>query len=108
MLNGRPMHQNDYTTYRAVFTCLNFEFTFIEVQAEKAEKLKDKESENKISPILLAMQPILRFLQLLCENHNYELQVSLLFFQIFKTKCCGNIKIYFISYFVLELSTASE
>ncbi|XP_011690390.1 PREDICTED: inositol 1,4,5-trisphosphate receptor isoform X3 [Wasmannia auropunctata] len=33
----------------------------------------DKE-EGQLSPKVLVMQPILRFLQLLCENHNRELQ----------------------------------
>lgn len=33
--------------------------------------------ENQLSPKVLVMQPILRFLQLLCENHNRELQVLL-------------------------------
>lgn len=31
--------------------------------------------EGQLSPKVLVMQPILRFLQLLCENHNRELQV---------------------------------
>lgn len=34
-----------------------------------------KEKEYKLPPKLLIMQPIFRFLQLLCENHNSELQV---------------------------------
>lgn len=33
--------------------------------------------EGQLSPKVLVMQPILRFLQLLCENHNRELQVLL-------------------------------
>ena len=39
-----------------------------------ADKTKEKD-ENKMSPEIAVMQPILRFLQLLCENHNQELQV---------------------------------
>jgi len=42
--------------------------------AEKMEKHKDKERRDKLSPKVLVMQPILRFMQLLCENHNPELQ----------------------------------
>lgn len=42
--------------------------------AEKLEKHKDKEERNKLSTKVLVMQPILRFLQLLCENHNPDLQ----------------------------------
>ncbi|XP_059613160.1 inositol 1,4,5-trisphosphate receptor [Phlebotomus argentipes] len=42
--------------------------------AEKMEKHKDKDERNKLSSKVLVMQPILRFLQLLCENHNPDLQ----------------------------------
>ncbi len=44
---------------------------------DAAEKSKDKE-EKKMSPQIKMMQPILRFLQLLCENHNRELQVGII------------------------------
>lgn len=44
--------------------------------AEKLEKQKDKDEQNKLSSKVLVMEPILRFLQLLCENHNRDLQVS--------------------------------
>lgn len=37
-----------------------------------ADKAKD---ELEMSPVISIMQPILRFLQLLCENHNRDLQV---------------------------------
>jgi hypothetical protein len=41
------------------------------------EMLTDKKEKDdkKISPEIECMQPILRFLQLLCENHNRDLQV---------------------------------
>lgn len=45
-----------------------------EILAEKLEKRKDRDDHNKLSVKVLVMQPILRFLQLLCENHNPELQ----------------------------------
>ncbi|XP_053672160.1 inositol 1,4,5-trisphosphate receptor [Anopheles nili] len=45
-----------------------------DILAEKLEKHKDKDEQNKLSNKVLVMQPILRFLQLLCENHNPELQ----------------------------------
>lgn len=45
-----------------------------DILAEKLEKHKDKEDRNKLSNKVLVMQPILRFLQLLCENHNPDLQ----------------------------------
>ncbi|XP_050529247.1 inositol 1,4,5-trisphosphate receptor [Daktulosphaira vitifoliae] len=41
---------------------------------EKLEKQREKENQNKLSPKILVMQPIMRFLQLLCENHNRYLQ----------------------------------
>jgi inositol 1,4,5-triphosphate receptor type 1 len=43
-------------------------------QAEKADRAKEREEENKLSPKVAVMKPILRFLQLLCENHNREMQ----------------------------------
>lgn len=46
--------------------------------AEKLDKHRESEDQNKVSAKVLVMQPILRFLQLLCENHNPELQVSVL------------------------------
>lgn len=51
--------------------------------SEKSDKNKsgnssgDEKEEGQLSPKVLVMQPILRFLQLLCENHNRELQVPL-------------------------------
>lgn len=45
-----------------------------EMLAEKLEKRKEKDDNNKLSAKVLVMQPVLRFLQLLCENHNPDLQ----------------------------------
>lgn len=45
-----------------------------EMLAEKLEKRKEKDDHNKLSTKVLVMQPVLRFLQLLCENHNQDLQ----------------------------------
>ncbi|XP_049327904.1 inositol 1,4,5-trisphosphate receptor type 1 isoform X19 [Astyanax mexicanus] len=42
-----------------------------EVQTSTAEKIQD---ENEMSVTITIMQPILRLMQLLCENHNRELQ----------------------------------
>ncbi|KAL0114950.1 hypothetical protein PUN28_010483 [Cardiocondyla obscurior] len=48
--------------------------------SEKSDRNKSGSSsgaekeEGQLSPKVLVMQPILRFLQLLCENHNRELQ----------------------------------
>ena len=52
---------------------------------DKVDKAKEKEEENKLSPKISIMKPILRFLQLLCENHNSYLQ-NLLRDQDNKTK----------------------
>lgn len=48
--------------------------TFEEQLAEKVDRAKEKEEETKLSPKVAIMKPILRFLQLLCENHNRNLQ----------------------------------
>lgn len=48
--------------------------TFEEQLAEKVDRAKEKEEETKLSPKVAIMKPILRFLQLLCENHNRDLQ----------------------------------
>ncbi|KAJ8985868.1 hypothetical protein NQ317_006242 [Molorchus minor] len=48
--------------------------TFEDLLAEKLEKHRDREEQNSLSKKVLIMQPILRFLQLLCENHNKSLQ----------------------------------
>lgn len=47
---------------------------FEDLLAEKLEKHRDREEQNTLSIKVLIMQPILRFLQLLCENHNPKLQ----------------------------------
>jgi len=46
-----------------------------------SDKAKDK--DKALSSEVLVMQPIFRFFQLLCENHNLELQVRSLFLDIF-------------------------
>ena len=50
--------------------------------ADPAEKTVKEEDDKRMSPKVAMMQPILRFLQLLCENHNKELQVWLLFLSL--------------------------
>lgn len=49
-----------------------------EMIAEKLDKHRagNEQEEGKLSSKVLVMQPILRFLQLLCENHNRDLQVK--------------------------------
>lgn len=38
---------------------------------------QQQQQQQLLSPKILIMQPILRFLQLLCENHNRDLQACL-------------------------------
>ena len=57
---------------------------FEDLLAEKLEKHRDREDQSSLSNKVLIMQPILRFLQLLCENHNPAFQ-NLLRNQINKT-----------------------
>ncbi|XP_019760467.2 inositol 1,4,5-trisphosphate receptor [Dendroctonus ponderosae] len=47
---------------------------FEDLLAEKLEKHRERDEQNSLSNKVLIMQPILRFLQLLCENHNPKLQ----------------------------------
>lgn len=55
-------------------TLTNIGSTLEDMVAEKIERHKDKDDKNKLSIKVLEMQPILRFLQLLCENHNMDMQ----------------------------------
>ena len=41
-----------------------------------AQPVAEQEVEAEMGPVVTIMKPILRFLQLLCENHNHDLQVS--------------------------------
>jgi hypothetical protein len=55
--------------------------------ADKANREKD---EKKLPSQIAIMEPILRFLQLLCENHNRDLQVSVSCFHLFCfDRLCG-------------------
>uniref|UniRef100_T1PIU0 RyR and IP3R-like associated n=1 Tax=Musca domestica TaxID=7370 RepID=T1PIU0_MUSDO len=67
--NARNLHAGEDSN------SLNLNSPFDDILAEKLEKHKDnKEDRNKLSNKVLVMQPILRFMQLLCENHNPDLQ----------------------------------
>jgi len=61
-LRHKEKHNSSVSSSHAVFSD--------EVVMERA-----KEKKRKLPPELLIMQPILRVLQLLCENHNSDLQV---------------------------------
>lgn len=41
-----------------------------------ANQAEQQEVDTEMGPTVIIMKPILRFLQLLCENHNNDLQVS--------------------------------
>lgn len=47
-------------------------FPSVDGQPSSGDKNQD---EGEMSFVIVIMQPILRFLQLLCENHNRDLQV---------------------------------
>lgn len=57
-------------------------YSFEDALAEKLGKQRDgalrtmERDETQLCAKVSVMQPILRFLQLLCENHNRDLQVS--------------------------------
>lgn len=42
----------------------------------RGHEVSERVQSNEMGSSVLIMQPILRFLQLLCENHNRDLQVS--------------------------------
>jgi inositol 1,4,5-triphosphate receptor type 1 len=67
--DGGTCENGDDSTFMNIGSC-----ALEDILAEKMEKNKDKEEHSKLSNKILVMQPILRFLQLLCENHNPELQ----------------------------------
>ncbi|XP_064604842.1 inositol 1,4,5-trisphosphate receptor-like isoform X2 [Liolophura sinensis] len=46
----------------------------VPVEDMSVEKSSKEKEDKKMSPHITIMQPILRFLQLLCENHNRDLQ----------------------------------
>lgn len=76
--NMRNLSPGEDTANNAAYACA------LEDIGEKLERQKSSSSsgserdEGQLSPKVLVMQPILRFLQLLCENHNRELQVRLI------------------------------
>ncbi|KAH8407261.1 hypothetical protein KR222_011790 [Zaprionus bogoriensis] len=67
--NARNIHSGEDSSAISVNSPLE------DILAEKLDKHRDsKEQRNQLSNKVLVMQPILRFLQLLCENHNPDLQ----------------------------------
>lgn len=48
-------------------------YTTVDGQPSTGDKNQD---DGEMSFVIVIMQPILRFLQLLCENHNRDLQVG--------------------------------
>lgn len=68
-----------YTTYRREAEAEEHQATADGTPVPTADKSQD---EGEMSVIITIMQPILRLMQLLCENHNRDLQVSLLWLKI--------------------------
>jgi RyR and IP3R Homology associated len=56
----------------------------VSLPSEESIVEKSKEKEKRLAPEIAIMQPIFRFLQLLCENHNSELQVGCYFMDYLK------------------------
>lgn len=50
--------------------------TAVDLIGQGDSSVNKEEDKNQLSPDVTIMQPILRFLQLLCENHNRDLQVT--------------------------------
>lgn len=80
LVEASAVTQKAFTTYRR------------EVEAEEHQAAADgtpvpaadkSQEEGEMSVVITIMQPILRLMQLLCENHNRDLQVSLLLSQDF-------------------------
>lgn len=80
LVEASAVTQKAFTTYRR------------EAEAEEHQAAADgtpvpavdkSQEEGEMSVIITIMQPILRLMQLLCENHNRDLQVSLLLSQDF-------------------------
>lgn len=79
-MEASAVTQKAFTTYRR------------EAEAEEHQAAADgtplptadkSQEEGEMSVIITIMQPILRLMQLLCENHNRDLQVSLFLSQDF-------------------------
>lgn len=80
LVEASAVTQKAFTTYRR------------EAEAEEHQAAADgtplptadkSQEEGEMSVIITIMQPILRLMQLLCENHNRDLQVSLFLSQDF-------------------------
>lgn len=73
-------------------------------QQQQFLQQQQQQQQQLLSPKILIMQPILRFLQLLCENHNRDLQVHIVIFrflQLFFFFFHQNDFILFFQYFLL-------
>jgi hypothetical protein len=56
--------------------------------ADEALRDKKKDNEKGLAAEIAIVQPIFRFFQLLCENHNLELQVGFSHCLVLKLKSC--------------------
>lgn len=55
----------------------------LEGQNSETVEADDAAEDTQMSPAIAIMKPVLRYLQLLCENHNSDLQVPLPFCECF-------------------------
>uniref|UniRef100_A0A8D3DQN7 Inositol 1,4,5-trisphosphate receptor n=1 Tax=Scophthalmus maximus TaxID=52904 RepID=A0A8D3DQN7_SCOMX len=68
---GNRKRDDDTKDSKASFTDPEDHFTSVDGQPSTGDKNQD---DGEMSFVIVIMQPILRFLQLLCENHNRDLQ----------------------------------
>lgn len=80
LVEASAVTQKAFTTYRREAEAEEHQAAADGTPLPTADKSQD---EGEMSVIITIMQPILRLMQLLCENHNRDLQVSLFLSQDF-------------------------
>lgn len=75
LVEASAVTKKAYTTYRREAEAEEHQAAADGSPVPMADKSQD---EGEMSVIITIMQPILRLMQLLCENHNRDLQVRLL------------------------------
>lgn len=64
-----------------------------------SNQAEQQEVDTEMGPTVIIMKPILRFLQLLCENHNQDLQVSHCFIRFYILTFCPKVLVILLSPF---------
>lgn len=73
LIKASAITKKAYTTYRREAEAEEHQAAAEGAPVPTPDKSQD---EEEMSVIITIMQPILRLMQLLCENHNRDLQVS--------------------------------